>query len=378
MWQFPVTGGLVLAIPGQEGLYLLNPSAAFIWAELSQGSSPDRISTRLADAFQISVEVARRDVDSTLDDWTRTALIPPKPTESRFTEPRPVGSGTGASSKNRLQIPAAETIAATYLLNDKHFRITLDSPELESEIAPRLAALRTPDTEPHFTISLTTVEDKIYVRCGNEPISVEPNVSAARAILLQEIVRRTSSLPRKWLSLLHAGACGNGRSCVIFPAASHSGKTTLATVLMLSGLTFYADDSVALENETLKIPVMPFGLPIREGSWPLLAERLPGFKSLPVIERFGQQVRFLYPPVHQTSVPAAAMVFPSYQPGAEFSIQPLNTLQTLIHLKESGFWVEAKPESITVFVNWLESLRCYQMTYAEVDQAGHFITTLLQ
>ena len=164
---------------------------------------------------------------------------------------------------------------------------------------------------------------------------------------------------------------------MVFPAASHSGKTTLAAVLMQSGLTFYADDSVALEKETLEIPAMPFGLAIREGSWPLLAERFPGFGQLPVIERFGQQIRFIYPSITQTSAATSAIVFTRYEPDAALSIQPLSTMEALIRLKESGFWVEHKRESIQTFLVWIESLPCYEMTYADVDAARQFILSLL-
>ena len=224
------------------------------------------------------------------------------------------------------------------------------------------------------------MRNRIHIHCGKEFISAESSVSAARAILLQEIVRRfpaSGKEPRKWLSLLHAGACGNDRSCVIFPAASHSGKTTLAAVLMQRGFTFYADDSVGLDKETQEIPLMPFGLPIREGSWPVVADLFPGFYDVPVCERFGQLVRYVYPRLHETSVPAAAIVFPSYVAGAQLAVDPLNTLEALIQLKESGFWVENEQAGIRDFLNWIGALPCYRMTYSEVGQVGEFISSLL-
>lgn len=361
--QFPVTGGLVLARPGVDGLYLLNSSAAFIWEQLSQDASPSQIVTNLAEAFQIPKEIAHKDVHSTLDHWETTLLSEPQiNTDIRRSKP---------------PIRPHPCSSVAYFLN-KPFKVTLDSQELADEINPRLTHLRASHQEkPEFTLTLTTVEDQIHLHCGDEFLSAEPNVSAARAILLQEIVRRATTPPRQWLALFHAGACGNDHSCVIFPAASYSGKTTLAAVLMQRGLTFYADDSVALEKETLEIPAMPFGLSIREGSWPLLGSRTPGFDNLPVTQRFGQQVRFVYPPVRRTSAQAAAIVFPNYQPGAEPKIRPLSTLDTLIQLKQSGFWVENQTESIAAFADWLEPLPSYQITYAAVDQAANLIAALL-
>jgi hypothetical protein len=317
---------LVLAVPGFDGLFFLNPSAGFIWSELRSGSSTDLIGTRLAQAFGIPVETARRDVESTLEHWERTILAP----------------GT------------------TYRLNNRLFRITLDSPELEAEILPRLVHLAT-EGEPDFNLA-----------------AAEQTVSAARAILLQEMVRLSGGYD--WLALLHAGACSNGSACVVFPAPSGSGKTTLSAVLAQSGLAFHADDSVGIPKDIPKgkprIPPMPFGLAIREGSWPILASRIPGFGALPVTTRFGQQVRFLPPAPHTGPVPAAALVFPLYDPAAATTITPLQPLDTLIHFKEAGFWVEHTPQSIQAFLDWVQSLPSYRLVYSDVDEAVAFIRTL--
>ncbi len=358
-------GGFVLAGPDFDGLYLLNLSAAFIWRHRRLGLSPDQISVRLAGTFQLPEEIARRDVSVALDQWSEA-----------FPH---TSSGPGQCPPPEFAQTAHPVASTVYGWKGKQFRVVLASPELDAEITPRLLELRAPHSEPDFTFRLTTSEDLIYLHCDEEFISAEVNVSAARAILLQEIVRRTHTLPtpRHWLSLLHAGACGNDSACVVFPAASHSGKTTLAAVLMQSGLNFYADDSVALDKETLQIPAMPFALAVREGSWPLLASRFPGFSQLPVTERFGQQVRFIYPSVHPTSAAAAALVFTRYAPGGALSIEPLDTLQALVHLTESGFWVERQRESIRAFLAWLESLPCFYVTYGDVDAAAEFISSLL-
>jgi hypothetical protein len=44
----PIPGGLVLAVPDVDGLFLLKPS---IWAELRLGSDADSIARRLVEAF---------------------------------------------------------------------------------------------------------------------------------------------------------------------------------------------------------------------------------------------------------------------------------------------------------------------------------------
>jgi hypothetical protein len=352
---------LVLAAADSRGLYLLNSSAAFIWDKLRLGWAPDEIRSGLAEAYRLSSDHAQRDVNATLLQW-----------DDLFNRKRPE-----PLSPDVAVVELAGRMATTYSWNHVTFSVCVDSDELAAEIYPRLRGLESRNSEPRFTFYLVTHEAGIQIHLVSEPghaelIACEDTVSAARAILLQEIIRRANG-HLEWLSVLHAGACGNESKCVIFPAASHSGKSTLAAVLMQRGLAFYADDSVPVEKGTLQVPCMPFGLAIREGSWPLIGERFPGFHDSAVWTRFGERVRFLYPSPHNMPARAVAIVFTAYQQQAAFSIRRLNTLETLLGLQQSGFWVDPQRESIQAFLDWLQSIPSYELTYDDVDLASEFI-----
>ena len=105
-------------------------------------------------------------------------------------------------------------------------------------------------------------------------------------MLLQEIVRNCRG--SESLAVFHAGACGSDSRSVVFPAGTQSEKSTLAALLMKMGLTFYSDDSVLLERDTLSVPCMPFALMVREGSWDALGRRFPELQEAPIVSRFGQ------------------------------------------------------------------------------------------
>ena len=192
----------------------------------------------------------------------------------------------------------------------------------------------------------------------NTALHAKKGVGATRAVLLQEIVR--SCRGRDCLAVFHAGACGSNSRCVVFPAGTQSGKTTLAAVLMKMGLTFYSDDSVLLERDTLSVPVMPFALTVREGSWDVLNPRFPELQDLPILPRYGQRVRFL-PPVRMKGDgqcgQVAAIVFVRFNPESATEIGPVDTLQTLLRLQESGFWVAHDQQSIRAFLAWIQSTR---------------------
>jgi hypothetical protein len=264
------------------------------------------------------------------------------------------------------------------VLNGVSFSLTLDSRELADEILPRLVALPVPSGPVDLHLRILTGPEALHLLCGDERFATAETVPAARALLLQEMVR-LSRRDRDWLALLHAGACGNGERCVIFPAASHSGKSTLAAVLLSRGFSLHSDDSVGVERDTLCIPVAPFALALRKGSWPLVGARFPEFEALPVYVRFGQCVRFLPPtcPASDLASPAAAIVFSRWHPGSDTQVRALDTLQTLVRLNEAGFWVAHNSASIADFLSWVESLPSHELIYSDADAAADFVAGLL-
>jgi len=361
VWEFPIPGGLVLAVPGLDGLFFLNPSAEFIWKEWRSGSAAQRIATRLRSAFSIAGDVAARDVSATLEHWAKALFV---------------DSPKRATPAELPLLDLSPVRTFHYRLNCKTFRIILDSADLEQEILPRLSHLAVHPSPPDFTLRLATDVEHIRILCGPECVAAEGTLSAARAVLLQEMVR-LSGRDCEWLALLHAGACGSDSACVVFPAPSSSGKSTLAAVLMQSGFAFQADDSVGVSRRSFDIPPMPFGLAIREGSWSAVSARFPNFKALPVTNRFGRQVRFLAPASTGGPVPAAALVFPLYDPDSSGSVTPLGTLDRLVHLKESGFWVEHTRESIQGFLDWIQSVPAYRIVYSDVEKVVSLFRKIL-
>ena len=308
--------------------------------------------------------MALRDVEATIQGWRETFLAEqPGGVPGLLADPPPEDT------------PSQEIHCRLY---GKHFRILLPSGDLVDEIAPRLESIRVPPSPPDITIRLVEAEESISIFHGDQLLATEENPASARVVLLQELVR-LSATDGRFLAVLHAGACGFESRCVIFPAATHSGKSTLAAVLMHSGLTLYADDSVALDRGTMKIPAMPFALMVREGSWPLISMRFAAFEDLATYNRYGQNVRFLQPTGQSdlASAQACAIVFSRWQASAQTTITSLNAFDALIRLKDSGFWLARDRESIQEFLDFLQRLPIYEMTYSDIDEAVAFVKQLV-
>ncbi len=367
LWEFPVEDFLVMARPDVSGLYILSPSARLIWNKFKLGLPVSDLVREFAATYEISPEVAEQDVTRTLNDWRSSLLSLQQISPSLKVAP----------AEDRAP-PAIDFFIRDYFIQKKNVRVILQTSELAEEIAPRLESLPPAPSAPDFTFTVVEDSDGFCIFCGERCMAREESVGAIRAVLLQEIVR--SCRGRDCLAVFHAGACGSNSRCVVFPATTQSGKTTLAAVLMKTGLTFYSDDSVLLERDALSVPVMPFALTVREGSWDVLYPRFPELHDAPIISRYGHQVRFLAPLEsnrHDDSAQVAAIVFVRFSPRASNEIAVLDPLQTLLRLQESGFWVAHDEPSIRAFLTWVQSTASFALSYSDVDQAASIIRRLI-
>jgi len=356
LWEFPLPDGLVLVRADSFDLYALNSSASYAWTLFKSKASRSAAAAKYSRHYEIPLAIAEQDIEKTWSDWQETLLAPA--ITDTVSEPTPIEIGH-------------PTFTGTYCFCGKTVRVVLHRRDLVDEIAPRLAPLMGGSlsrTEALFEVTASNSGYHIYV--NGQWVESEVNLSEARIRLLQELVRYAIPGP-KWLATFHAAACGDDTRCILFPAASHSGKTTLAAALMHSGLLLYAEDSAVLQGGTLAVPMTPFSLMVREGSWPLVIPRFPELAKAPVISHSGTDVRFLAPrwDGQARSASVLAIVFSRYEPGSVTALEPLDTFETLLRLQESGFWVEHDRQSITDFIHWLGSRPTYSLTYSNLDEA---------
>jgi len=356
--------GLVVSRPDFPSLFILNHTARFIWSSLQHGGPEQVLVERFASRFRIPLEQAASDVALTLDAWSQDLLSPARATQ--YVAP-PLVPPTSSSS-----------FTADYSFGLKHFRLVVHDRDFVEEICPRLAHLAAKRQTPDITFQVFRHEGLIWVFCGEAFIGTEPEVSVARTILLQEMARLARP-DTNWLAILHAAACGTSHRCIILPAATNSGKSTLTAALMHSGLYVFSDDSAAIDRQTAQVVSLPFALMLREGSWPVLSPYFPDLPSAPTFYRNGDYVRFLRPrsnPVINALAPQC-LLFAHYQPGVPVHIQTLTTFEALVGLQKSGFWVPHHRESVGQFLSWLQSLPAHQLTYSNLSDAIPIVHRLL-
>ncbi len=362
-WEFPAETGCVIVRQNVETLFYLNATATVVWNAYRKAGLREQAADELTRHFRIPRERAIADVTATLRDWTSAGLLGPLPSHSK-----PSWDGKHGEP----------IVIACCSIEGTSFLLVTDSVAVFDEVGPRLDGVRVHACSPDVTFAVWACGENLFALiAGDELISVEEGVQAARAVLFQELVLRARP-GREWLALLHAAACGVDGSCVLFPASSFSGKSTLAAALMATGFDLYSDDFVGIEVSGMQIPAMPFALAIREGSWEVLRNCFPAIEQLKAAKTLGSRVKFM-PISGGELVPATAvaLVFSEWHAGAAVSIQTLALPEVLSRLNTSGFWVRHDKVQIDAFLAWLERIPKFALRYGDLAQAVEQVRSIL-
>lgn len=150
------------------------------------------------------------------------------------------------------------------------------------------------------------------------------------------MVNRGAVLSSDRFLLLHAAAVGLNGAAAVMPAASNSGKSTLAAALVADGFDYLTDEASALDLDTGDIVAFPKALSIETGSQALLAHLEP-------VGALVDPNRWHVPPsvigdhsqVHR--LPLRHIVFPTHCGGADTQLRPMGTADAVVAMVTQSF-----------------------------------------
>lgn len=178
-----------------------------------------------------------------------------------------------------------------------------------------------------------------------------------------------------WFAVMHAGGVVYNDKCFAFPGLSHSGKSTFVASLCMAGYPYFAEDALAFVDSSLRAAAVPLAIKLREPSWPVLRNRLPGFDDLPEGEQAGVPVKFWQPPAHSIrTAPIEAIVFPHYQRAAKPEWNRLPVIETVFELlaSESGP-IEHTPEAWQKLIATLRKVPAFEIRYSSVEDSHRLL-----
>ena len=355
----------VLYCEASGDVLVLNNTAAIVWRALARGTPLDDIYRGLAATTHADEREVRRDVRRLVKAWRELA------SRRRDAEPDAL-LPAAARAVDGVRISAAQ-YRERYRLAD--FRFELRSTELADHRSAESVLRHLRDSSEGDADAVLDLvrrgKRRLLVRdgaaideCENES-AVGPMVHANTLMLAYAHTQRFAAL--------HAGAVLRNGQCILLPAPSGNGKSTLTAALSTAGYEYLTDDFAILTPPPIRVRAVRLGIGLKEGSWSVLADRIPTLTELPIhVRADGKRIRYLpMPPGVLDDEPVAvrALVFSEYQPTVETTCRAIRPADALLRLSTAGYDARLCEETVRAFVAWVGDVPSYELRYGDLDGA---------
>ena len=376
IYNFVLDRHLILFRPSDNRLFLLNPTAGWIWQATAAGMNASEIAGLLAEQYSVPVEEIEQDVTATLEQWHSKELEPAvQNTQAEAFSPPPPDAVLHSLPADRQ--PAFQQ---NFSYGQNSFSLTVYPPELRSSFAPLLNNLAPLTSQADIHINVLKDKDEYIITKGQLELERTLNENIAVGRVLQAMVEYGYP-DTAWMAYIHASAGDLAGHGVIFPAIGGSGKSTLMAALSCSGWTYWGDDTVPL-NLDGNAGAMHLNQCIKSGSWEVLKKYYPDMDQLPEYNRYNKRVRYL--PVttdqkdYSSTFAVHKLVFPSYSADCRQSLEPITAVQALQFLIDAQTWISPDPVHAETMINWISTIPAFTLRYHDLDWAAAKLETLIQ
>ncbi len=275
-------------------------------------------------------------------------------------------------------------ISKQYLFDSKHIQIYYSSELVLNTIHPAIAHLCNGTlikTDVTFDIYLNN--DHLYLFKNAELITRVPKREYHHLqgkFIMQLLCSLHDKTEQDWIGTLHGSTITDGNSSILFVGKSGKGKSTLSALLATNGFELLADDVSQLLSEDQHIYYNPSSISIKQGAFNLLEPLVDNFEDLPIVEFNKIKGQLKYMPCtkpKQDHYPCRAIVLVNYTPESETKIESVSIKQILETIIEDS-WLSPKPKHASEFINWLNGLSLYQLTYSSTPDVVAEISTLFK
>lgn len=268
---------------------------------------------------------------------------------------------------------------------DQRWQITADDPVLLALIDELFAPLRTNGAPGTSSVSyrIEHIGDgaTYEVYRDDQPLPSSKQSSRTIGKLVWGINRQVIDGAMDRLVLHAAAAAADDGRVVLLPAPMEAGKTTLVTGLLDRGLAYLTDEAATVDPD-LTVHGYAKPLSIDKGSWSLFEHHRP---------QLGDRLASLM--AHQWQVPPhtftrvipngrlTLIVFPAYDPEAPTTVERLNPIAALDHIRESTFAREGQPipaTKIASLANIVEQVPCFALRSGDLAEACTQVLHLLE
>jgi hypothetical protein len=350
---------IVWAENTNEYLVLENTTAEIL-EKLSKGAAVNEIADTLSKKLSVPSE---KSLDFVLE------------LEKKFCKEEQVQQNEIANSSKNTKRPKGFEFINYYKINDIVFKISFLSDKELSYIHPKFAHLiidEVTDFKNNFEVFIK--HNYIFLYVNNILIGSwdNSNIHFFQGKFSMELIQKIHQKEEdKWLGVFHASAVSNGKKSILFLGDSGNGKSTSLALLQANGFTCLADDFVPINADNEEVYSFPAAISIKKNSLETLLPLYPELKNSAEynFKRLNKIVRYLKP--NNTNflshLPCKDLVFIKYEKNSALKFDKIAKINAFMQLVPDS-WLSPIKENAQVFLDWFDSLNCYQITYSDNNE----------
>jgi hypothetical protein len=207
----------------------------------------------------------------------------------------------------------------------------------------------------------------------------QPNAQAMKLSRLGPLVKTALWIKAvnayDFLLNLHAGVVANGRRCILLPAASGSGKSSLTAALANGGFGYFSDEVGLIERGTLQVIPVPLAVCVKSTGFDVMSRYYPQITALPAHKRDDGKVVVYVPPkpseIRTEPGFVSHIFFPQYAADEPTRVEPLSRSVAFTRLMDQCVALRCRLDHDTVrdMVRWISQIDCYALTFSSLDDA---------
>jgi hypothetical protein len=346
---------------GPRNEYLiLEHTTADILKEINKGTAINQIAETLSKKLSIP---AKESVDFVLE------------LERKFYKEEKIERLEIVDSYKNTKRPKNFEFIKFYKINDIVFKISFLSEKELSFIHPKFAHLsidEVTDFKNNFEVFIK--HNYIFLFVNNILIGSwdNANIHFFQGKFSMELIQKIHQKEEdKWLGVFHASAVSNGKKSILFLGDSGNGKSTSLALLQANGFTCLADDFVPINADNEEVYSFPAAISIKKNSLETLLPLYPELKNSAEynFKRLNKIVRYLKP--NNTNflshLPCKDLVFIKYEKNSALKFDKIAKINAFMQLVPDS-WLSPIKENAQIFLDWFDSLNCYQITYSDNNE----------
>jgi hypothetical protein len=215
------------------------------------------------------------------------------------------------------------------------------------------------------------------VWCDEKLVYVAPDAFYIFTYLTRDVAAKLVTRCQNHL-VIHAAGLVQQQRGLILCGPSGSGKSTLAAWLTALGCDFLGDDMLSFETNTWQMTGLTCPLVLKHDS-DFVRQRWVGDDFDPTLAHFFNGAVWLDPELLRPGCVGSAtsprlLIFPHYDPEANFEVQPLSPAETSFRIMPRILNFEHLPQrGLPLVTRLARQVTACRLAYADVEEAAEWV-----